>query len=93
MQKINISLVFITQSSFLVSIDVRLNSTDYLITHSKRELKSIADSLSADIDYKDYVNIHRRYTSKPYYFLAFDTTSLRFTKKPFSIRYKNYANW
>ena len=92
MQKINISLVFITQSSFLVSIDVRLNSTDYLITHSKRELKSIADSLSADIDYKDYVNIYRRYTSEPYYFLAFDTTSSRFTKKPFSIRYKNYAN-
>ena len=50
MQKINISLVFITQSSFLVPIDVRLNSTDDLITHSKRELQSIADSLSADID-------------------------------------------
>ena len=92
MQKINISLVFITQSSFLVPTDVRLNSTDYLITHSKKELQSIADSLSADIDYKDYVNIYRRYTSKPYYFLAFDTTCFAFHKKTFSIRYKSYAN-
>ena len=40
-RKLNISLVFITQSYFSVPKDVRLNSTHYLIMHtnSKRELQ------------------------------------------------------
>ena len=39
-RKLNISLVFITQSYFLVPKEVRLNSTRYLIKkiHNKREL-------------------------------------------------------
>ena len=43
-RKLNVSLAFITQSYFLVPKDVRLNSTDYLITkiHNKRELQNIA---------------------------------------------------
>ena len=43
-RKLNMSLAFITQSYFLVPKDVRLNSTDYLITkiHNKRELQNIA---------------------------------------------------
>ena len=51
-RKLNISLVFITQSYFIVPKDIRLNSTHYLITkiHSKRELQSIANNHSADID-------------------------------------------
>ena len=42
-RKINISLVFITQSYFSVPKDVRLNSTHYLITkvNNKRELKTL----------------------------------------------------
>ena len=42
--KLNISLVFITQSYFKVPKDVRLNSTHYLIMkiHSKIELQNIA---------------------------------------------------
>ena len=40
-RKLNISLVFITQSYFSVPKDVRLNSTHYLIMkiNNKRELK------------------------------------------------------
>ena len=54
-RKLNISLVFITQSYFSVPREVRLNSTHYLIMkiQNKRELEQIAINHSADIDYKD----------------------------------------
>ena len=60
-RKLNISLVFITESYFSVPKDVRLNSTHYLITkiNSKRELEHISINHSADIDYKDFVNIYK----------------------------------
>ena len=56
-RKINISLVFITQSYFSVPKDVRLNSTHYFIMkiNNKKELQNIAISYSADIDYKDFI--------------------------------------
>ena len=83
----NISLVFITQSCFSVSKEVRLNSTHYLIMkiHNKRELQQIATNHSADIDYKDFMKTYRKCTSEPYSFLTIDTTlpandSLRFRK-------------
>ena len=42
-RKLNISLVFITQSYFSVLKEVRLNSTHYLIMkiHNRRELQQI----------------------------------------------------
>ena len=51
-RKLNIPLVFITQSYFSVPKDVRLNSTHYLIMkiNNKRELQNIAINHSADID-------------------------------------------
>ena len=53
-RKLNISLVFITQSYFSVPKDVTLNSTHYLIMkiNIKRELQNITINHSADIDYK-----------------------------------------
>ena len=56
-RKLNISLVFITQSYFSVSKNVRLNSTHYLIMkiYNRRELQSIAFNHSADIDYQDFL--------------------------------------
>ena len=83
----NIFLVLITQLYFSVSKEVRLNSTHYLIMkiHNKRELENIATNHSADIDYKDFMNIYRKCTSEPYSFLTTDTTlpninPLRFRK-------------
>ena len=63
-RKLNISLVFITESYFSVPKDVRLNSTHYLIMkiNSKRELEHISINHSADIDYKDFVNIYKEWT-------------------------------
>ena len=47
---------------FPVPKDFRLNSTHYLILkiHNKRELQNIAINHSADIDYKDFMNIYRK---------------------------------
>ena len=75
-RKINISLVFITQSYFFVPKDVRLNSKHYLIMKisNKRGLKNIAINHSADIDYKDFIKIYRECTKEPYNFLTIDTT-------------------
>ena len=60
-RKLNISLVFISQSYFSVPKEARLNSTHYLITeiHNRRELQQIAIDHSADIDYKDFLKIYR----------------------------------
>ena len=89
-RKLNISLVFTTQSYFSVPKDVRLNSKHYLIMkiNNKRELQNIAINHSADIDYIDFVEIYRECTKEPYSFLTIDTTlptsnSLRFRKKLF----------
>ena len=70
MQKINISLVFITQSYFSVPKVVRLNSTHYLIMkiNNKRELQNIAINHSVDIDYNDFMKICRECTKEPYLF-------------------------
>ena len=89
-RKLNTSLVFITQSYFSFSKDVRLNSTHYLIMkiNNKRELQNIAINHFADIDCQDFMKIYRECTREPYNFLTIDTTLpasnlLRFRKKLF----------
>ena len=89
-RKLNISLVFITQSYFSVPKDVRLNSTHYLIMkiNNKRELQNITINHSADIDYKDFMKIYRECIKEPFNFLTIDTTlpssnPLRFRKNVF----------
>ena len=90
-RKLNISLVFITQSYFSVPKDVRLNSTHYLITkiNNKRELQNTAINHSADIDYLDFIKIYRECTKEPYNFLTIDTTLP--ASDPLRFR-KNYLN-
>ena len=74
-RKLNISLCFLTQSYLSVRKDVRLNCTHYIVfkLNNKRELRNIAINHSADIDYKDFVNIYRKCTEKPYNVLTIDT--------------------
>ena len=69
-RKLNISLVFITQSYFSVPKEVRLNSTHCLIMKilNRRELQQIAINHSADIDYKDFLKIYRNCKKEPYFF-------------------------
>ena len=58
--KLNISLLFITQSFFAVSKNFTLNSTHYFImkTPNKRELQQIVFNHSADIKFKGFINLY-----------------------------------
>ena len=75
-RKLNISIVFITQSYFKVPKDVRLNSTHFFIMKipNKRELQQIALNHSSDIDFKDCINIYKKCTAEPYSFLVNDAS-------------------
>ena len=76
-RKINIYLVFITQSYFSVPKDVRLNSKHCFIMKidNKTELQNIAINHSADIDFCNHsAEIYRECTKEPYNFLTIDTT-------------------
>ena len=90
-RKLNISLVFITQSYFKVPKDVRLNSTHFFIMKipNKRELQQIALNHSSDINSKDFIKIYKKYIAEPYYFLVDATLAsdnpLRFRKNLFNI--------
>ena len=86
-RKLNISIVFITQSYFKVPKHVRINSMHFFIMKipNKRELQQIALNHSSDIDFKDFMNIYKKYNKEPYSFLVNDATlpsddPLRFRK-------------
>ena len=86
-RKLNISLVFISQSYLKIPKDVRNNSTHFFIMKipNKGELQQIAINHSSDINTKDFINIYKKCTDKPYLFLVIDTTlpsnnPLRFRK-------------
>ena len=86
-RKLNISLVFITQSYFKFPKDARPNSTHFFIMKipKKRELQQIALNHSSDINSKDFIKIYIQCTAEPYSFLVNDATlasdnPLRFRK-------------
>ena len=91
-RKLNISLVFITQTYFKVPKEVRLNITHFFITKipNKRELQQIALNHLSDIDFKDFMKIYKKCTTELYSFLVNDTTLpsdklLKLKKKNFRI--------
>ena len=97
-RKLNISCDFNTQSYFQVPNDVRLNTSHFFIAKipNKTELQQIAINHSSDISTKDFSNIYRECTAKPYSFLVFDTmlasdNPLRF-RKLFLEYNKNHDN-
>ena len=71
-RKLNISIVFITQSYFKVPKDVKLNSTHFFIMKipNKSELQQTATDHSSDIDFKDFIKIYKECTTRPYSFLV-----------------------
>ena len=92
-RKLNISLVFITQSYFSVTKEARSYSTHYLIMkiNNRNDLQQISIDHSADID---FLKIYRNCTKEPYSFFTIDTTlptnnPMRFRK---SFLYKNDIN-
>ena len=71
-RKLNISIVFIAQSSFKVPKDVRLNSTHFFIMKipNKRELQQIALNHAS---HTDFIKIYKKCTAEPYSFFVNDT--------------------
>ena len=86
-RKLNISLIFITQSYFKVPKDVRLSTAHFFIMKipNKRELEQITIDHSSEIYFKDFINIYKKCTDESYLVLVNDTTvasdnPLRFRK-------------
>ena len=84
-RKINVSIVFITQSYLRALKDARLNSTHYILMKisNKNDLKRIAEEKSGHLDYKEFLKIHNYCTREPYSFMLIDTrptASVRFKK-------------
>ena len=91
-RKLNISLVFVTQSYFKAPKDVKLNTSHFFIAKitNKRKLQQIAINHSSDINTKDFANIYRKCTAEQYLILVNVNTPasnnpLRFGKNLFNI--------
>ena len=74
-RKINVLIVFITQSYFRALKDAKLNSKHYILMKigNKKELKRIAEEKSGHLDYKDFLKIYNYCTREPYSFMLTDT--------------------
>ena len=84
-RKINVSIVFITQSYFRALKDARLNSTHYILMKigNKKELKRIAEEKSDYLDYKDFLKMYKYCVKEPYSFMTIDarpTATIPFKK-------------
>ena len=98
-RKLNISILFTTQSYFRTPKDARLNSTHYSLMkiQSKKELQNIARDNSGDTDFKDFLKIYKNCANEPYSFMTIDTTlsssdPMRFRKNFSESPYKNDNN-
>ena len=60
-RKLKISLIFITQSYFVIPKNIRLNSTQYFTMKipNKQELQQIAFNYSSDIDFRNFMNHYK----------------------------------
>ena len=70
-KKLNVSLVFITQSYLAVPKAIRLNATPYSILKipNEQELQEIAFNYLSDVD---FMKLYKRCTKKLYSFLVTD---------------------
>ena len=87
-RKLDVSLVFITQSYFAVPKDIRLNLRHDFVMKipNKRELHQTALNHSSDIDFQDFLNLYKNCISKAYSFFVIDTT----LESDSSSRFKNF---
>ena len=75
-RKLNIPLVFFTQFYLVVPKIVRLTSTNYVIMKilNKRGLQQMAFNHSSVTDFKDFMNLHKKFTAKSHLFSIVDAT-------------------
>ena len=93
-RKMNISIVFITHRYFRALKDARLNSTHYILMKigNKKELNSMAEEKSGNLDYKDFLKMYNYCTSEPYSFMTIDArpnATMVFRKNFTEFPYKN----
>ena len=91
-RKINISIVFITQSYFRALKDARLNSTHYIIMkiNNKKEFKRIAEEKSGHLDYQDFLKMYDYCTEEPYSLMTIDARPT--ATMPFKINFNDIIN-
>ena len=67
-RKLNISLVFMSQSNFKAPKDIWLNSTQYFIMKiiNKRELQQIALTHSSDMEFYNFMKLYKDYPNRDY---------------------------
>ena len=72
-RKLNTFLIFITQSDFAVSKNLRLNSTHYFVMKisNKRKLQQIAFNHSSYIHFQDFVNLYKKMYCKTIFFFSY----------------------
>ena len=60
-RKLNISLVFITQSYFVVPKNIKQNSMHYFIMKipNKQQPQQISFNHSSDVNFKDFINVNK----------------------------------
>ena len=87
-RKLNISLVFISQSYFKVRKTIRLNVIHYFIMKilNKREIKQMASNDSSYIQFKVLMKPYKDCTKEPFSILVNDATLP--SKNPLRIRKK-----
>ena len=92
-RKLNISLLFTTQSYFAVAKNIRLNSTYYSIMKipNERQLQQIAFNHSSDIDFQErWLWIFIKNALQNHLFLVIDATIT--SDNPLRFR-KNLVEW
>ena len=77
-RNLNISTVFVTQSYFKVPKQLRLNASHLFIMKilNKRQLQQIASNHSLDIDFTDFMKVHKKRNAGAYIFFVNHTTLL-----------------
>ena len=72
-RKVNISLLFITQSYFAVSKTFYAKFYTYFITEipDKQEPWEIAFNQSADLEFKDFINLYNKCTTKTIFLFSY----------------------
>ena len=67
-KKLNFSPGFITQSYFVVPKETKPSSMHYFVMKipNKQELQKTAVNHSSNIDFKEFMNLYKKYTARPY---------------------------
>ena len=75
-RKLNISVIFITQSYFKTPKDIRLNATHYFLMKipKGRELQMIANNHSADVEFNEFLRLYKKFTRGAHDFMVVDNT-------------------